>query len=114
MLAGSAGPVALFALGAALAIQRFDRRTVLAAFAVTAAKLTAYPAVVWCVLSRLPQIEPGWVQTGVLLAALPSAGNIHAVAQHYEADASSVSAAIALSTLFSVVTIPLAIWLVVR
>jgi malonate transporter len=113
-LGGAAGPTALFALGGALAAQRLDRATILAASGVTAAKLVVYPAIVWCVLARLPAVDHVLVQAGVLIAALPSAGNIYVMAQRYDADPERVSAAIALSTLISVVSVPVTAWLVLR
>ena len=57
------------------------------------------------------QVEPFWVQAGVVIASLPSAGSNYVLAQRYAADADRVSVAIALSTLASVVTVPLAAWL---
>jgi predicted permease len=57
---------------------------------------------------------PLWVQAGVLLAALPPAGNVYVVAQRYAADADRISAAIVLSTTVGVVTVPVTAWLVVR
>jgi len=113
-LGGAAGPTALFALGGALAIQRIDSRTALTAAAITSAKLVAYPALVWFVLARLLPVEAFWVQAGVLMASLPSAGNVYVVAQRYAADAERVSAAIVLSTVISVGTVPLAAWLMLR
>jgi predicted permease len=110
-LGAAAGPTALFALGGALAAQRLDRATALTAAAVTAAKLIAYPLLVWCVLGRLLELEPFWVKTGILTSSLPSAGNVYLLAQRYDADADKVSAAIVLSTLLSVLTVPLAAWL---
>lgn len=113
-LGGSAGPTALFAVGGALAQQRIDRETAFAAAGITAAKLAVYPVLVWYVLARLLQVEPFWVQAGVLIASLPSAGSNYVMAQRYAADAERVSAAIVLSTLVSVVTVPLAAWLMLR
>jgi malonate transporter len=106
-LGGAAGPAALFALGGALALQRVDRGTVVSAAAITTAKLIAYPALVWWVLAHLLQIEPFWIQAGVVMAALPTASNVYIVAQRYTADADHVSAAILLSTLASIATVPL-------
>jgi malonate transporter and related proteins len=110
-LGGAAGPTALFALGGTLAVQRIDRGTALTAAGITAAKLVAYPALVWFVLARLLQVEAFWVQAGVLMASLPSAGNVYIVAHRYAADAERVSAAIVFSTVVSVGTVPLAAWL---
>lgn len=111
-LGGAAGPTALFALGGALAVQKVDRATLLAASGITVAKLLLYPVVAWCVLKLLLGLDPIWVQAGVLLAALPSAGNIYVMAQRYQSDPDRVSAAIALSTLVSVLSVPLAAWIV--
>jgi malonate transporter len=113
-LGGSAGPTALFAVGGALAIQRVDHATVSVATGITAGKLAAYPALVWYVLARMLQVEHFWVQAGVLLASLPSAGTNYVLAQRYGADAERVSAAIVLSTLISAVSVPLVAWLMLR
>jgi malonate transporter len=114
LLGGAAAPTALFALGGALALQRIDRATALAATAITAAKLVAAPLLAWFVLAHLLRVEPFWVRAGVLLAALPPAGNVYVVAQRYAADADRISAAIALSTTVGVVTVPVAAWLITR
>jgi hypothetical protein len=113
-LGGSAGPTALFAVGGALAVQRIDRATLFSAAGITAAKLAVYPVLVWYVLARLLQVEPFWVQAGVLIAALPSAGANYVLAQRYAADAERVSAAVVLSTLVSVATVPFTAWLMLR
>lgn len=113
-LGGAAGPTALFALGGALAAQRLDRRKIVAASGIAAAKLLLYPVVVWCVLDLLLGVQPLWVQAGVLLASLSSAGNIYVLAQRYDADPELVSATIALTTIVNVVSIPLAAWIMLR
>jgi malonate transporter len=105
-LGGAAGPTALFALGGALALQHIDRGTVATAAAITTAKLLAYPALVWWILTHLLRMDPFWVRTGVLMAALPTAGNVYVVARQYAADADRVSAAVLLSTVVSIVTVP--------
>jgi predicted permease len=110
-LGGSAGPTALFALGGALAVQRIDRSTAFAASGMAAAKLIVYPLVAWCMLARLLHLDLFWVHAGVLTASLPSAGSNYVMAQRYAADADRVSAAIVLSTVVSVLTVPLAAWL---
>jgi malonate transporter and related proteins len=113
-LGGAAGPTALFALGGALALQRLDRGTAVAACLISLVKLLVYPLFTWLVLRHVMTLEPFWVQAGVLIACLPSAGNIYVLAQRYDADPPRVSAAILLSTIASVVTFPCAAWLVLR
>jgi malonate transporter len=54
------------------------------------------------------------VQVAVLLASLPSAGSNYVLAQRYAADEDQVSAAIVLSTVVSVATVPIVAWLVRR
>jgi len=110
-LGGAAGPAALFALGGALALQRLDHRTAVAACLITVVKLAVYPLLVWLILGRVMQLDAFWVNVGVLIASLPSAGNIYVLAQRYDADPKRVSAAILLSTLVSVVSFPWVAWL---
>jgi malonate transporter and related proteins len=110
-LGGAAGPAALFALGGALALQRLDSRTAVAACLITVAKLAVYPLLVWLILGRIMQLDAFWVNVGVLIASLPSAGNIYVLAQRYDADPQQVSAAILLSTIVCVVSFPCVAWL---
>jgi len=110
-LGGAAGPAALFALGGALALQRLDRRTAVAACLITVAKLAVYPMLVWLILGRMMQLDAFWVNVGVLIACLPSAGNFYVLAQRHDADPQQVSAAILLSTIVSVVSFPCVAWL---
>jgi hypothetical protein len=113
-LGASAGPTALFAVGGALAVQRIDRKTAIVATGIAAAKLIAYPLLVWCLLAQVLRLESFWVKVAVLLASLPSAGSNYVLAQRYAADEDQVSAAIVLSTVASVLTVPLAAWLMLH
>jgi len=110
-LGGAAGPAALFALGGTLALQRLARRAGVIACLITVAKLAVYPLLVWLILGGMMQLDAFWVKVGVLIASLPSAGNIYALAQQYDADPQRVSAAILVSTLVSVVSFPCVAWL---
>jgi malonate transporter and related proteins len=110
-LGGAAGPAALFALGGALAMQRLDRQAAVAACSIIVAKLAVYPLLVWLILGRMMQLDAFWVNVGVLIASLPSAGNIYVLAQRYDADPQRVSAAILLSTLVSAASVPFVAWL---
>ena len=107
---GSAGPVALFALGGSLARRHLasDWGPVLA---VALAKLVAYPALAWTLL-RLVGLGPEWVAAGVLIAALPTAANVWVFADRFGAVPERVSAEILVSTVAAVVTFPLAASLV--
>ena len=111
-LGAAAGPTALFALGGALALQRIDRATSSVAAGISVAKLIVYPAFVWVMLSQVLKVELFWSEVGTLIAALPSAGSNYVLAQRYAADPDQVSAAIILSTIMSIVTVPVAAWLI--
>jgi predicted permease len=114
IMGGAAGPTALFALGAALAVQKIDRAGLVAALSIAVAKLALYPVLIWLVLAKLLELEPFWWQTGVVIASLPSAGHIFVLAQRYRADPERVSAVIVASTVISVVTVPFVAWLVLE
>lgn len=57
------------------------------------------------------QLDAFWVNVGVLIACLPSAGNIYVLALRYDGDPERASAAILLSTIVSVVSFPCEAWL---
>jgi len=113
-LGAAAGPTALFALGGALAIQRIERSTVETAARISIVKLVIYPGVVWIVLSAVLGAETFWVQTGVLIASLPTAGSVYVLAQRYDTDAEGVSSATVLATVLSLFSVPLTAWLILH
>src|SRR5918911_706195 len=47
---------------------------------ITVAKLAVYPMLVRLILGRTMQLDAFWVNVGVLIACLPSAGNIYVLA----------------------------------
>jgi malonate transporter and related proteins len=109
-LGGSAGPVALFALGGTLAGQRLvDGWRPVAG--VVFAKLVAYPALAWALL-RAAGLPQELVAAGTLLASLPTAAYAFVFAQRFDAGPGRVSTAILLTTLGGAVTFPLTAWLV--
>jgi malonate transporter len=110
-LGASAAPTALFAVGGALAAQRINRSTGLAAAGISLVKLVVYPLVVWCLLTLVLRLEPFWCSIAVLIASLPSAGSNYVLAQRYDARPEQVSAGIVVSTIISMVTVPWIAWL---
>ncbi len=110
-LGGAAGPTALFALGGTLARLRIDRGLLAAASGAVAAKLVLYPLMVWLVLGQALGLAPVWVQSGVLLAAMPTATNAFVLAQRNQAAADEVSAVVLFSTLIATVAFPATAWL---
>lgn len=109
-LGAAATPGALFAIGASLAGKSAERLSV--ALWLSGLKLVVHPlAVAVCALMLFP-VDPFAAMVMVACAALPVAGNVFILAQHYGVAPQRVSAAILVSTGLSVLTVPAAIaWL---
>ena len=110
-LGSAATPCALFAIGASLASRSAERLSV--AGWLSFVKLVLHPAAVAVGVLWLFPLDSFTASVVVGLAALPVAGNIFMLAQHYQVAPQRVSAAILLSTLFSIVTFPVALALLV-
>ena len=106
----AATPGALFAIGASLAGKSAERIAV--AGWLTFCKLVLHPlAVAICALLIFP-VEPYAAGVMVAAAALPVAGNVYILAQHYGVAPQRVSAAILVSTAASILTVSAVIaWL---
>lgn len=109
----ASAPTALFAVGGSIAMQPMNRSTGCAAAGISLVKLAVYPTIAWCVLALVLRLDPFWSGAGAVMASLPSAGSNYVLAQNNAADADRVSAAIVLSTVISLVTVPGVGWLVV-
>lgn len=107
LLGAAATPGALFAIGASLATAQAERLHV--ASWLTLCKLVLHPAAVAFAAIWLFHVPP--YATGVLVAAaaLPVAGNVFILAQHYGVAVVRVSASILISTAVSMVTVSLVI-----
>jgi malonate transporter and related proteins len=109
LLGAAATPCALFAIGASLAGRSAERVPV--AVWLAFAKLVLHPAAVACACWALG-VEPFAAGVMIAAAALPVAGNVYILAQHYGVAPQRVSTAILLSTAASVLTVTLVIALV--
>lgn len=104
ILGSAATPGALFAVGASLASKSAERVSV--AVWLSVCKLALHPAAVAiCALLIFP-VSPYGAGVMIAAAALPVAGNIFMIAQHYGVAPQRVSAAILISTVVSVATVP--------
>lgn len=103
-LAQAAAPCALFAMGVTLA-SRPLRRVPLALGYIVPIKLVAHPLVMLAALTAMGPFDPVWVQTAVLLAALPTATNVYVIAQQYGVWVERASAAVLVTTALSVLTV---------
>lgn len=99
-----AAPGALFVLGLAASFRSFGNVT-LEMPAIVAVKLIAHPLIVYLLLSWVGGFDPVWVNTAVLLAALPPAMNVLTIAQHYRVYAARASTAALLTMAVSAVTV---------
>ncbi|MBM2290464.1 AEC family transporter [Sulfitobacter pseudonitzschiae] len=110
ILGGAATPCALFAIGASLASKSAERLSV--AGWLSFCKLVLHPAFVAFGAIFLFSVDTFSATVIISAAALPVAGNIFMLAQHYGVAPQRVSAAILVSTAISIVTVSLIIgWL---
>ena len=110
ILGAAATPGALFAIGASLAGKSAERLSV--AGWLTFCKLVLHPAAVaLAALVIFPVADPFAATVMISAAALPVAGNVYMLAQHYGVAPQRVSAAILVSTAISIVTVSVIIGL---
>ena len=110
MLGSAATPGALFAIGASLAFKSAERLQV--ATWISFLKLVMHPAAVAISALFIFQLDSYAASVMLAAAALPVAGNVYILAQHYAVAPVRVSASILISTFFSILTVPAVIaWL---
>jgi predicted permease len=105
-LAQAAPPCALFAMGVTLALRPIKRIPTEIGYIVPA-KLILHPIVVFLALEAVGGFEPTWIYAAVLLASLPTATNVFVIGQQYNVWQERASATILITTLLSVLTVPL-------
>ncbi|THH35256.1 AEC family transporter [Aliishimia ponticola] len=103
ILGGAATPGALFAIGASLASKSAERLVI--AGWLSFCKLALHPALVAIGLLYLFPVDPYIAAVAISSAALPVAGNVYMLAQHYGVAPQRVSASILVSTVISIVTV---------
>ncbi len=102
-LGAAATPGALFAIGASLATKSAERLAV--AGWLSFGKLVLHPGFVAVFALWVFTVEPYAAGVMIASAALPVAGNVYILAQHYGVAPLRVSAAILVSTAVSIVTV---------
>jgi malonate transporter and related proteins len=110
-LAQAAAPCALFAMGVTLALRPLKRVPVEIGY-IAVAKLVALPALMYGVLTTVGGIDAAWVHSAVLLAALPTATNVFVISQHYGVWQERASATVLITTLVSIATLPVLLYLI--
>jgi predicted permease len=110
ILGAAATPGALFAIGASLASKSAERMVV--AGWLPLAKLVLHPAAVAVAALMLFEVDRYAASVMIAAAALPVAGNVYILAQHYGVAPHRVSASILISTALSVLTVSFVIAIV--
>jgi predicted permease len=103
ILGGAATPGALFAIGASLASKSAERLSV--ATWLSFCKLILHPLFVAVGVLILFPVDPYTAAVVISASALPVAGNVYILAQHYGVAPHRVSATILVSTAISIVTV---------
>jgi predicted permease len=107
----SAAPCALFALGVTVALRPLSRVPWEVPL-LAVVKLVAHPIVVVLLLAWYGPFSETWVNTAVLMAALPPAVTAYVFARQYNAWIEQASGVVLLGTLLSVATLMVVMWLV--
>lgn len=107
-LGDSAAPCALVATGMSLSrVSLAGSRALI--LSVTGLKLVLHPLLVWLLAAKVFALPPVWIGVAILFAACPTGINAYLVAERYRVAEAVTSGAIALSTLFAVVTMTVAV-----
>lgn len=107
MLGAAATPGALFAIGASLATRSAGKPA--AALWISVMKLVLHPAAVAVAALMIFSADPAAAAIAIAAAALPVAGNIYMIANHYGVGVRASSTAILATTAISVITVSLVI-----
>jgi malonate transporter len=110
-LQNAAAPCALFALGVTVALRPLEKMPWEVPF-LTAVKLALHPVLVFLLLSLFGPFEQSWINTAVLMAALPPALNVFVFARQYDTWVEQASSAVLVGTLVSVFTLTSVMWMV--
>jgi len=110
-LQNAAAPCALFALGVTVALRPL-KTVPWEVPPLAAVKLLLHPLLVFLLLSLFGPFDQLWVNTAVLMAALPPALNVFVFARQYDAWVEQASSAVLVGTLASVVTLTTVMWMV--
>jgi hypothetical protein len=104
LLAGAAGPCALFAIGLFVS-QLSIRAGIAASWPSTTLKLVVHPALMALLAFYLLPIDPFWAKIGVVCASLPLGATAFVLAQRYKLLEAETSTGAVLSTAVSVITV---------
>lgn len=109
-LKNTAAPCALFTMGVVIANQKASIKS-LDVGVILVLKMLIHPLLVYLLLLSLGINDPVWIQTGILMAALPPALNVFVLAQQYNVYVNRASSIVLLGTLIASVTVTLLLYL---
>ena len=104
LVGASASPCALFAIGLFLSGQSMTAGLGEVGW-ITALKLLWQPLITWVLAMTIFPMEPFWVASAVILAALPTGALVFVIAKTYDVYVDRTSSAIIVSTVISVITV---------
>lgn len=110
LLGSASSPCALVALGLFLAESR-SKLAWAASTRLVALKLIVHPLITWVLAYHVFSMPRIWAQAAVLLTALPTGTGAFMLAEFYERDAPMTSSAILFSTIGSLISIALCLFL---
>jgi malonate transporter len=111
LIAQSAVPCALFAMG--LALRRYGfLGDVSMTTLVTALKLFVHPLVVWLLATYVVPLPPVFAAVAVLFAAMPCGINAYLLAERYRTGVAAAAGGVSLSTTISILSISFWLWMI--
>lgn len=110
LLSAATSPCALVALGLFLAEKQQGAR--LGTSQLVLIKLIAHPLLTWVLVFQVFDVPRVWAYAALLLSALPTGTGPFMLAEYYKREASRVSSTILISTLGSLVTLSICLYLI--
>ena len=110
LLSGTAGPCALFVLGASLAEYKLAGQPTETA-SMTVAKLIVHPVLVWLLCTEVFVLDTLTTNVATMMAAVPVGATVFTVAQQYRVFVGPVTSSILISTAISAGTLAVVIGL---
>lgn len=110
LLAAATGPCALIALGLFLAEKHAGPKQ--RGTGLVLIKLVAHPLITWGLAVYVFRLPPMWAHAALLLSALPTGTGPFMLAEFYGRDGAEVSSTILLSTLGSLLTLSICLYLI--
>ncbi len=113
MIADSAAPVALFALGATVYGQPV-KNALGELTAISVARLIIHPLLMAALFLLLPGVDPLWIKAALLSACLPVAANVFVLSDHYGGYSGRSASAILMTTILASITVPVALYIILK